>query len=98
LGFSIAVNKDYKSELYYDYYYSKDSDFKNINKATPLYSASCKPTEYDDQSCYDLDYKADKFEPGFYGLVVYSDASKRHIVLTAACIVVKENSKDVLGQ
>ena len=98
LGFSIAVNKDYKTELYYDYYYSKDSDFKNINKATPLYSASCKPTEYDDQSCYDLDYKADKFEPGFYGLVVYSDASKRHIVLTAACIVVKENSKDVLGQ
>ena len=95
LAFSLSVNKEIEKELYYDYYYSKTSDFKDINKATPVYSGSCKPSVYDDQSCYDLDYSADKFEPGFYGLVVYSDASKTHIVLTAACIVVKETSQSV---
>ena len=98
LAFSWSVNTDIEKELYYDYFYSKDHDFKDINKATPKYSGSCKPTVYDDQSCYDLDYSADKFEPGFYGLVVYSDASKTHIVLTAACIVVKETSQAVNGQ
>lgn len=95
LGFSLSVNSDIENELYYDYYYSKDADFKDINKATPVYSGSCKPSVYDDQSCYDLDYSAEKFEPGFYGLVVYSDSSKTHIVLTAACIVVKETSQSV---
>ena len=94
----MSVNADIEKELYYDYYYSKDSDFKDINKAKPVYSGSCKPTVYEDQSCYDLDYSAEKFEPGFYGLVVYSDASKTHIVLTAACIVVKETSQAVNGQ
>lgn len=98
LAFSLSVNADIEKELYYDYYYSKDSDFKDINKAKPVYSGSCKPTAYEDQSCYDLDYSAEKFEPGFYGLVVYSDASKTHIVLTAACIVVKETSQAVNSQ
>ena len=97
LAFSLSVNADIERELYYDYYYSKTSDFKDINKATPVYSGSCKPSAYDDQSCYDLDYTSEKFEPGFYGLVVYSDASKTHIVLTAACIVVKETSQSVTG-
>ena len=97
LGFSLAVNKDITTELYYDYYYSKDADFKGIKDAEPLCSSSCKPSVYDDQSCYDLDYTAEKFEPGFYGIVVYSDASKTHIVMTAACIVVKESSTEVKG-
>ena len=97
LGFSLAVNKDITGELYYDYYYSKDADFKGIKEAQPVCSSSCKPSVYDDQSCYDLDYSAEKFEQGFYGLVVYSDASKTHIVMTAACIVVKETSKEVKG-
>ena len=95
LGFSLAVNKDLTDELYYDYYYSKDSDFKGIKDAQPVYSSSIKPSVYDDQSCYDLDYTAEKFEPGFYGIVVYSDASKSHIIMTAACIVVKESSTEV---
>jgi len=95
LGFSLAVNKDTTAELYYDYFYSKEADFKGIDQAKPLFSSSTKPKTYDDQSCYDLDYTAEKFEPGFYGLVVYSDASKKHIVCTAACIVVKEAANSV---
>ena len=97
LGFSLAVNKDQTAEFYYDYFYSKDADFKGINVEQPLSSASCKPSVYDDQTCYNLDYTAEKFEPGFYGIVVYSDASKTHIIMTAACIVVKESSVDVKG-
>lgn len=96
LGFSLAVNKDTTAELYYDYYYSKDADFKGISDAKPLFSSSTKPKTYEDQSCYDLDYTAEKFEPGFYGLVVYSDASKKHIVFTAQCIVVKEAASSVI--
>lgn len=98
LGFSLAVNPDSETELFYDYYYCKDADFKNVNNSKPVFSSSCKPTIYDDQACYDIDYKADKFNPGFYGVVVYSDSSKKHIVLTAACMVVKEKSQDVLGK
>lgn len=97
LGFSLAVNTDVTGELYYDYFYSKDADFKGINVEQPLSSASCKPSVYEDQTCYNLDYTAEKFEPGFYGIVVYSDASKTHIVMTAACIVVKESSTEVKG-
>ena len=97
LGFSLAVNKDMTDELFYDYYYSKDPDFKGISEAQPVYSSSCKPSVYDDQSCYDLDYASEKFEPGFYGIAVYSDASKTHIIMTAACIVVKESSSDIKG-
>ena len=97
LGFSLAVNTDITDELYFDYFYSKDADFKGINVEQPLSSGSCKPSVYEDQTCYNLDYTAEKFEPGFYGIVVYSDASKTHIVMTAACIVVKESSTDVKG-
>ena len=97
LGFSLAVNPDVTGELYYDYFYSKDADFKGINVEQPLSSASCKPSVYEDQTCYNLDYTAEKFEPGFYGIVVYSDSSKTHIVMTAACIVVKESSTEVKG-
>ncbi len=97
LGFSLAVNSDITGELYYDYFYSKDADFKGINLEQPLSSASCKPSAYEDQTCYNLDYSSEKFEPGFYGIVVYSDASKTHIVMTAACIVVKESSTDIKG-
>ena len=95
LGFSLAVNKDTTAELYYDYYYSKEADFKGLDVSKPAFSSKAKPKNYEDQSCYDLDYTAEKFEPGFYGLVVYSDASKKHIVFTAACIVVKETSSVV---
>ena len=84
-------------ELFYDYYYSKDPDFKGINEAQPVYSSSCRPTVYDDQACYDLDYASEKFDPGFYGIAVYSDASKTHMIMTAACIVVKESSADIKG-
>ena len=97
LGFSLAVNKDMTDELFYDYYYSKDPDFKGINEAQPVYSSSCRPTVYDDQACYDLDYASEKFDPGFYGIAVYSDASKTHMIMTAACIVVKESSAVIKG-
>ena len=97
LGFSLAVNKDMTDELFYDYYYSKDPDFKGVNEAQPVYSSSCRPTVYDDQACYDLDYASEKFDPGFYGIAVYSDASKTHMIMTAACIVVKESSADIKG-
>ena len=73
------------------------SDFEGIEEAGPLFVSSCKPTIYQDQSCYDLDYTpSEAFEPGFYGLVVYSDATKSHIVLVASCIVVEETSDDVI--
>ena len=96
LGFSLAVSSDNDSELYYEYYYSEESDFEGINESGPVYQGSCKPSLYDDQSCYDLDYSAEEFKPGFYGLVVYGDKAKKHIVFTAACIVVEESSEDVL--
>lgn len=96
LGFSLAVGESNDSELYYEYYYSEKSDFAKVNGSEPVYQGSCKPTVYDDQACYDLDYSADKFKPGFYGVVVYSDASKKHIVFVASCLVVKETSKDVI--
>lgn len=97
LGFSLAVSKDNESELFYEYYYSEESDFSDIDVENPLFESSCKPSVYDDQACYDLDFTPkDGLEPGFYGLVIYSDASKKHIVFTASCIVVEETSGDVL--
>ena len=95
LGFSLAVSKDNDKELFYEYYYAEESDFSDIGDK-PVFMSSCKPTIYDDQACYDLDYTpTDSLEPGFYGLVVYSDASKKHILFTAACMVVEETSGDV---
>lgn len=96
LGFSLAVSSTNDNELYYDYYYSEKSDFKDVNETEPVFSASCKPTVYDDQSCYDIDYTPAEMKPGFYGLVVYGDAGRKHIVFTAACIVVEETSGDVI--
>lgn len=97
LGFSLAVNKDRETELYYEYYYSEESDFEGVNEKDPVYQASCYPSLYDNQCCYDLDYPSTEFKPGFYGLVVYGDKAKKHIVFTAACIVVEETSDDVIG-
>ena len=97
LGFSLAVSPDNEAELYYEYYFSEKSSFSGINEAEPLFEGSCKPSLYDDQACYDLDYTAEELKPGFYGLVVYSDHSRKHIVFTAACLVVKETSGDVIG-
>lgn len=96
LGFSLAVSSDNDSELYYEYYYSEESDFEGVYESEPVYQGSCKPSLYDDQSCYDLDYSSEEFKVGFYGLVVYGDKAKKHIVLTAACIVVEESSEDIL--
>lgn len=98
LGFSLAINNETDTELYYDVYYCKDADFKNISKTKPVFSSSCKPTLYEDQSCYDIDYAADKLNTGYYGIVVYSGANKKHIILTASCMIVKEKSTDVLGK
>ena len=97
LGFSLAVSSDKEDELYYEYYYSEESDFEGINEMKPVYEGSCYPTIYDKQCCYDLDYPSTEFKPGFYGLVVYGDKAKKHIVFTAACIVVEETSDDVIG-
>ena len=97
LGFSLAVSSDNEAELYYEYYYSEESDFEGVNEAEPVYQASCYPSIYDNQCCYDLDYPSTEFKPGFYGLVVYGDKAKKHIVFTAACIVVEETSDDVIG-
>ena len=97
IGFSLAVSSENETELYYEYYYSEESDFGNIEEDGPLFESSCKPTIYQDQACYDLDFTpSDAFEPGFYGLVVYSDATRSHIVLVASCIVVEETSDDVI--
>ena len=92
LGFSLAVSSDNDTELYYEYYFSEKASFKGINDAEPLFESSCKPSIYDDQSCYDLDFTPEELKPGYYGLVVYGDASKKHIVFQAACLVVKETS------
>ena len=98
LGFSLSVSKENQNEFFYEYYYSSEADFSDIDITKPVYNSSCKPTVYDDQACYDLDYTPAKaLEPGFYGLVVYSDANKKHIVFTAQCIVVEETSGDVTG-
>ena len=97
LGFSVAVGSDNETELYYDYYFSEKSDFKDINETEPLFSGSCKPSLYEDQSCYDFDFTPEELKPGFYGLVVYKDRSRKQIAFTAACIVVEETSKDVIG-
>lgn len=96
LGFSLAVSRDNDAELYYEYYFSEKSSFKDINEAEPVFESSCKPSLYDDQACYDLDYTPEELKPGYYGLVVYGDAAKKHIVFQAACLVVKETS-DVIG-
>ena len=37
-------------------------------------------------------FTPEELKPGYYGLVVYGDASKKHIVFQAACLVVKETS------
>ena len=97
LGFSLAVSKENDSELYYEYYFSEESDFSDINTDEPLFESACKPSVYDDQACYDLDFTPqDGLTPGYYGLVIYSDSSKKHIVFTASCIVVEETSGDVI--
>ena len=97
LGFSVAVSSTDETELYYDYYFSENSDFKDVNETEPLFSGSCKPSLYEDQSCYDFDFTPEEMKPGFYGLVVYKDRSRKQIAFTAACIVVEETSKDVIG-
>ena len=97
LGFSLAVNQDNDTELYYEYYFSEDAEFSDINEMNPVYQMSCKPSKYKDQSCYDLDYPSTNIKPGFYGLVVYGDSAKKHIVFIAACMVVEESSDEVTG-
>ena len=97
IGFSIAVSSDNDSVLYYEYYYSEEADFSDINESEPVYQRECSPSLYEDQTCYDFDYSSGEIKPGFYGLVVYSDSSKKHIVLTAACMVVEETSADLIG-
>lgn len=97
LGFSLAVNQDNDTELYYEYYFSEDAEFSDINEMKPVYQMSCKPSQYKDQSCYDLDYPSTNIKPGFYGLVVYGDAAKKHIVFIAACMVVEESSDEATG-
>ena len=96
LGFSLAVSSDNDTELYYEYYFSEKSSFKDINDGEPMFESSCRPSLYDDQACYDLDFTPEELKPGYYGLVVYADAAKKHIVFQAACLVVKETS-DVIG-
>ncbi len=97
LGFSLAVSPDNEAELYFEYYYSEESDFEGVTETDPVYTGSCYPSLYDDQACYDLDYPSTEFKPGFYGLVVYGDQAKKNIVFVAQCIVVEETSDDVIG-
>ncbi len=96
LGFSLAVSSTNDKELYFDYYFSKEADFSDIGETGPAFSSSLRPTIYEDQACYDIDYTPEEMKPGFYGLVVYGDAAKKHILFTAACIVVEEKSGDVI--
>ena len=95
IGFSLAVSARNEAELYYEYYYSEESAFEDVDGSVPVYQGSCIPSIYQDQACYDLDFPSKDFKPGFYGLVVYGDAAKKHIVMTAACIVVEETSDDL---
>lgn len=95
IGYSLEVKGTYADELYYDYYFSEEADFEGVNEAEPLLQASCKPTFYDGQACYDLDYTASEYAPGYYGLVVYSDPGRKHIVFVASCIVVEETTEEV---
>ena len=95
LGFSLAVSEDNDVELYYEYYYSEEADFEDISGSEPVYQRSCKPSMYQDLVCYDFDYSSGDIEPGYYALVVYGDAAKKHIVFTAACMVVEETSADI---
>ena len=94
LGFSLAVNQDNDTELYYEYYYSEDPDFGDVSEMKPVYQMSCKPSLYKDQSCYDLDYPSSNIVSGYYGLVVYGDAAKKHILFIAACMVIEETSDE----
>ncbi|MCR4556603.1 MAG: hypothetical protein K5779_02115 [Saccharofermentans sp.] len=95
IGFSLAVSTKNETELYYEYFYSEESDFADLDVNAPVYQGSCIPSLYEDQACYDLDYPSKDLKPGFYGLVVYGDAAKKHVVMTAACIVVEETSDDL---
>ena len=97
LGFSLAVNPENDAELYFEYYYSEEADFGDLSEAEPVYQRSCKPSLYIDQACYDFDYSSGELKPGYYGLVVYGDAAKKHIVLVASCMVVEETSEEVLA-
>ena len=96
IGFSLAINTDDDTELYFEYYYSDEADFGDVSELKPVYQRSCKPSLYQDQSCYDLDYSSGDLKPGYYGLVVYKDAAKKHIVFTAACLVIEETSVEAL--
>lgn len=97
LGFSLAVSENNDSELYYEFYYSEEADFSGIADAEPVYQRSCKPSVYQDLVCYDFDYSSGDIMPGYYGLVVYGDAAKKHIVFTACCLVVEETSAEIGG-
>lgn len=95
IGFSLAVSNENDMELYYEYYYSEEADFSGISESKPVYERSCKPSLYQDLACYDLDYSSGDIKPGYYGLVVYGDAAKKHIVFTASCMVVEETSAEM---
>ena len=97
IGFSLAVGRDNESELFYEYYYSEESDFGDFSEMKPVFQSSCKPTVYKDQACYDLDYSG-AVKPGYYALVVYDYSARKHIVLTAACVVVEETSDEMFAQ
>ena len=96
LGFSLSVSKDNDSELFYEYYYSEESDFGDVSELKPVFQGSCKPTLYKDQACYDLDFSG-AVKPGYYGLVVYDSASRKHVVFIASCMVLEETSSELLG-
>lgn len=96
IGFSLSVSKDNDSELFYEYYYSEESDFGDVSGLKPVFQGSCKPTLYKDQACYDLDFSG-AVKPGYYGLVVYDSASRKHVVFIASCMVLEETSSDLLG-
>lgn len=91
VSFSLHIRSDIADPqpVYMVYYYmGVTPDMNNIDMQQPAYYATINHTAYNDGNFYDLDYDGVPV-PGYYLMIVASDAELTDIYLEAVCVIVQ---------
>lgn len=82
LAFSIEIKDDTEDDIYFAYYYSKDTEFDKDDLSKPVFSDTIGPVEYRDGRVFYNVECSRKIQEGYYVVIVASDET-----LTTPCLV-----------
>lgn len=73
IAYSIQVSDANACPLTFSYYYAGNGDSYDYDNQTFMYGDTISPRTYNNGIFYDIDYTAESFEPGYYGLLIVNE-------------------------